>query len=155
MSTINSCLGDPLRGVSLLITALILATPAWCNSTSPFDVGGPTSGEVDRLLEGHPSCGALILYSTIAGEQPELLLDNLETADLMAHVLAADEQHYDEMAEAFRVIALHLSEHPDIPQLQAVEYWRRTCDIMERCANEAVPSPACNAAQSAVENFDY
>jgi hypothetical protein len=107
------------------------------------------------MLAGHPECGALVLYSTIAGEQPELLLDNLETASVLAEALAETVQGYDNMVEAFRVIALHLSEHSDKSQSAARAYWRRACDNMERCANEASSSPACNNARSAVENFDY
>jgi hypothetical protein len=136
------------------VAALTLPNTARCELTSPFDVSDPTSREADQLLEGHPTCGPLILYSIIASAHPELLLENLETASLMADSLASDAHNYGQMVEAFRVIALHLNEHED-SQFQAVEYWRRACDDMERCSNEAVPSPACINAGSAVENFDY
>jgi hypothetical protein len=141
--------------VACLLLALMLPNKAQCGFTSPFEGGGPTSREADQLLNGHPNCGALILYSTIASEHPQLLLANLETAAMMADTLASTSQNYDNLVEAFRVIALHLSGHPDDHQSQAVEYWRRACDEMERCANEAMSSPACNSARSAVENFDY
>jgi hypothetical protein len=144
-----------IGALCFLIAGSILPNKARGEFSSPFDAGGPTSREADQLLEGHPSCGALILYSIIASQHPQLLLDNLETADVMADALTADHHDYDKMTQAFRVIALHLSEHDDNAQSQTVEYWRRACDDMERCANEAVSSPACNSARSAIENFDY
>jgi hypothetical protein len=135
------------------MAASTLPKTARCELTSPFDVSEPTSREADQLLDAYPTCGPLILYSIVASAHPELLLENLETASLMADSLASDLHNYDQMVVAFRVIALHLNEH-ERSRFQAVEYWRRACDDMERCNNEAVPSPACINAGSAFEKFD-
>jgi hypothetical protein len=155
MSATNSDAIAGMVAAALLMATLILPCTAQCKFTSALDVDGPTSVEADQLLDGHPRCGALILYSIIVSEHPELLLENLDTAALMADALAVNAENYDNMMKAFRVIALHLSEHCGEAQSKAVEYWRRACDNMERCASEAVPSPTCNSAPSAVDNFAY
>jgi hypothetical protein len=142
-----------LGAVALLMAASTLPKKARGALTSPFDVNQPTSREVDRLLNGHPICGPLLLYSIVASAHPELLLENLETASMMADSLTIDINNYSQMVAAFRVIALHLSEHED-SQFQTVEYWRRACDDIERCSKQVVPSPACFDAGSAVENFN-
>jgi hypothetical protein len=140
---------------SLLVASLILPCRAQCEFTSPLDVDGPTEVEADQLLKDHPSCGPLILYSIMASEHPELLLANLDRALQIADALATDARKYNDMMEAFTVIALHLSEHRDVSQVETVEYWRRACDKMERCSKETVPGPVCNTARSAIHNFDF
>lgn len=91
----------------------------------------------------------------MASEHPEFLLANLDRALQMADALAADSRKFNDMMEAFTVIALHLSEHSDISQAETVEYWRRACNKMERCSKEALPGPVCNTARSVIHNFDY
>ena len=154
MSVINARLLWPIAAV-MILALWIMPGKALCGFTSPFDVGEPISREIEQMLAGHPECGALILYSTIAGERPELLLENLETAGLLAEASAGTLQGYDDLMEAFRAIALHLSEHTENTQYTRLTYWQRVCDDIELCANEAASSPACNSARSAVESFEY
>jgi hypothetical protein len=89
------------------MAASTLPKAARCALTSPFDVNEPTSRQVDQLLNGHPICAPLLLYSIVASAHPELLLENLETASMMADWLTNDLHNYSQMVAAFRVIALH------------------------------------------------
>jgi hypothetical protein len=143
-------------GVAFLLVA-VCTWPGTSRSefTSALDNGEPTSQEIDHVFQTYPHCGVLILYAAVASEHPALLSENLETASRMAGVFTASDSDYDDMAETLRVIAVHLSEHSDHQRSEAVAYWRRTCDNVERCVNEGKMPKACDKAYSALDNFDY
>jgi len=144
-----------VAALALLAGVPTLPKSGACDFTSPFHPSEPTSKEANQLLEQHPTCAALILYSMLATEHPALLIDNLDLGREMADAFSSNELSYDDMIRAFSVIALHLSEHRNEPQLEAVDYWRRACDDMERCLNETATSTSCKNARSAVDNYAF
>jgi len=145
------------RIVCLVFVVCVLGLPGLSRGelTTSYWFDVPPAPEVDRLLDTHPQCGVLILYSTIASKHPDLLSTNLDAARDVAEVFADNEQEYDNLAKTFRVIALHLNEHRELSRFAAIAYWRRACGNMEQCTRDGPRSQACRKADSAVDNFDY